>query len=92
MVQCWFGDASCDPVDHPDLVGIHITTSEGVPDGRHTCGGAAGAGEQAAHLVGLITQQQRQLVGHKLTRLRTFRSLKPDVGASLVSSAIRASA
>ena len=35
-------------------------------------GESAGAGEQAAHLVGLITQQQRQLVGHKLTRLRPF--------------------
>ena len=67
-----FGDPSCDPVDHPDLLSIHITTLEGFPDGGQTCGGAAGAGEQAAHLVGRITQQQRQLVGHKLTRLRPF--------------------
>ena len=67
-----FGDPSCDPVDHPDLLGIHIATLEGFPDGGQTCGGAAGAGEQAAHLVGLITQQQRQLVGHKLPRLRPF--------------------
>ena len=70
----WFGDPSCDPIDHPDLLGIHITTLEGFPDGGQTCGEAAGAGEQAPHRIGLITQQQRQLVSHKLTRLRPLRS------------------
>ena len=65
-----FGDASGDPVDDPDLFGIHIAASERFPDGGQTCGESAGAGEQAPHLVGLITQQQRQLVGHKLSRLR----------------------
>ncbi len=50
-----FGDASCDPVDDPDLFGIHIAASKRFPDGGQTCGESAGAGEQAPHLVGLIT-------------------------------------
>ena len=65
-----FGDASRDPIDDPDLLGIHITPPERFPHGGQTCGESPGAGQQAAHLVGLIPQQQRQFVGHKLTRLR----------------------
>ena len=69
-----FGDASRDPIDDPDLLGIHITPPERFPHGGQTCGESAGAGEQAARLVGLIPQQQRQFVGNKLAGLRSLRS------------------
>ncbi len=51
-----FGDPACDPVDDPDLLGIHIAAPEGFPHGGQAVGEPPGAGQQAAHLVGLITQ------------------------------------
>jgi hypothetical protein len=44
---------------------------KGLPDGGQVGGEPAGPGEQAAHLVRLVAQHQRQFIGHKLTRLGT---------------------
>ena len=81
-----FGDLSGDPIDHPDLLMIQIATLERLPHGGQVVGEPPGAGQQAAHLVGLLTQDHGQLVGHKLTRLGTvgLQHIRCRSGSTLV--------
>jgi hypothetical protein len=68
-----FGDLSGDPIHHPDLLMIQIATPERLPHAGQVIAEPPGARQQAAHLVGLLTQDHGQLVGHKLTRLGPVR-------------------
>jgi hypothetical protein len=64
-----FGDPAGGPIDHPDLVRIQVAAVEGFPDGGQAPGEPAGPGKQAAHVIGLVAQHHRKLIGYEFTWL-----------------------
>jgi len=63
-----FGDPAGNAVDHPDLVGVHITGLKRRPDRwQARPPPAAASGRLSTHLVRLLRHQQRHLVGYELT-------------------------
>jgi len=62
-----FGDPAGGPIDHPDLVRIQVAAVEGFPDRGQAPGEPAGPGKQAAHVIGLVAQHHRKLIGYEFT-------------------------
>jgi len=60
------GDPPRYPIDHPDLLGVQLAAPKRLPYGGQTACEATATGQQTAHRVRLVTQQQRQLVGDEL--------------------------
>jgi len=81
-----FGGPPRDPIDDPDLVGVQLAAPKRLPHGRHTGGESAAAGDQAAHLIRLVAQYERKLVGHKLTRPDPPSSACTDTGCRVVGN------
>ena len=72
----------------PDLLSIQIATPEPLPDGGQVFRHPAAAGQQAAHRVGLVAQQQREFIGDEFAGLRPARPGWAAVGLLVGDPAI----